>query len=124
MTKDESLKLAIGKIKSARDCHFAAIDPLLFEAEEILEQALAAPVQEPVGEVNRYGLDSHGRKWHGIHWYDPNVDVAHGTKLYTAPPAQPAVPDAIIEAGESPEFRDGWNECRETILQMLKARKA
>jgi hypothetical protein len=94
----------------------------------------AAPVQEPVGEVNRYGLDSHGRKWHGIHWYDPNVDVAHGTKLYTTPPAQPAteessatqpaVPDAIIEAGESPEFRDGWNECRETMLQMLKARKA
>jgi hypothetical protein len=36
--------------------------------------------------------------------------------------AQPAVPDAIIEAGESPEFRDGWNECRETMLQMLKAR--
>jgi hypothetical protein len=51
MTKDEALKLAIGKIKSARDCHFAAIDPLLFEAEEILEQALAAPtVQEPVQE--------------------------------------------------------------------------
>jgi hypothetical protein len=42
-----------------------------------------------VGEVNRYGLDSHGRKWHGIHWYDPNVDVPHGTKLYTSPQAQP-----------------------------------
>jgi len=46
-----------------------------------------APVQEPVGEVNRYGLDSHGRKWHGIYWYDANVDVPHGTKLYTTPPA-------------------------------------
>ena len=44
------------------------------------------PEQEPVGEVNRYGLDSHGRKWHGIHWYDANVDVPHGTKLYTTPP--------------------------------------
>ena len=44
--------------------------------------------QEPVGEVNRYGLDSHGRKWHGIYWYDPNVDVPHGTKLYTSSPAQ------------------------------------
>jgi len=42
----------------------------------------------------------------------------------TTPPAHPAVPDAIIEAGESPEFRDGWNECRETMLQMLKARTA
>jgi hypothetical protein len=52
-----------------------------------LKEAQPAPVQEPVGEVNRYGLDSHGRKWHGIYWYDPNVDVAHGTKLYTTPPA-------------------------------------
>jgi hypothetical protein len=50
------------------------------------KRAQPAPAQ-PVGEVNRYGLDSHGRKWHGIHWYDPNVDVAHGTKLYTTPPA-------------------------------------
>jgi hypothetical protein len=55
MTKDEALKLAIGKIKSARDCHFAAIDPLLFEAEEILEQALAAPtVQEPVAWMHEW----------------------------------------------------------------------
>jgi hypothetical protein len=43
MTKDEALKLALGKIKSARNCHFAAIDNWLFEAEEILEQALATP---------------------------------------------------------------------------------
>jgi len=33
---------------------------------------------------------------------------------------QPAVPDAIIEAGESPDYRDGWNDCRQT---MLKARE-
>jgi hypothetical protein len=66
MTKDEALKLAIGKIKSARDCHFAAIDPLLFEAEEILEQALAAPVQEPVAirdaivvSLLREGINKH-----------------------------------------------------------------
>jgi hypothetical protein len=55
-TKDEALKLAIGKIKSARDCCFAEIDTLLFEAEEILEQVLAAPVQEPV----EFGM--HGEK--------------------------------------------------------------
>ena len=51
MDKDKALKLALGKIKSARDCPFSAIDALLFEAEGILEQALAsqpAPVQEPV----------------------------------------------------------------------------
>jgi hypothetical protein len=59
-----------------------------------IRDAAQPGVQEPVGEVNRYGLDSHGRKWHGIHWYDPNVDVAHGTKLYTTPPAQPATEES------------------------------
>lgn len=48
MNKDEALKLALGKVKSARYCDFEAIDTLVFEAEELLEQALAAPVQEPV----------------------------------------------------------------------------
>jgi len=44
----EALKLALSKIKSARDCHPNAVQELIFEAEELLEQALAAPVQEPV----------------------------------------------------------------------------
>jgi hypothetical protein len=48
----------------------------------------------------------------------------HMSEIKRLKEAQPAVPDAIIEAGESPEFRDGWNECRETMLQMLKARSA
>jgi hypothetical protein len=44
-----------------------------------------------------------------------------GTKLYTTPPAaQPAVPDAIIEAGESPDYRDGWNDCRAEMLKGMK----
>jgi hypothetical protein len=89
-----------------------------------IKQARAAPtVQEPVAW--RY-TDSRGHyRYRG---YVPGFDVEYSLlkpqALYTTPPAQPAVPDAIIEAGESPEFRDGWNECRETILQMLKARKA
>ena len=39
-----------------------------------------------------------------------------------AQPAQPAVPDAITDIGENPDYRAGWNECRETMLQILKAR--
>jgi hypothetical protein len=36
--------------------------------------------------------------------------------------AQPAVPDAITDNSKNPEYRAGWNECRETMLQILKAR--
>jgi hypothetical protein len=35
--------------------------------------------------------------------------------------AQPAVPDAITDDSESPEYRTGWNDCRQA---MLKARDA
>ncbi len=38
--------------------------------------------------------------------------------------AQPAVPDAIVEAGESPDYRDGWNDCRQKMLEISKARTA
>ncbi len=41
--------------------------------------------QKPVAEVYRYGKDSHGREWHGVHWYDPNLNVPTGTKLVAAP---------------------------------------
>ena len=43
-------------------------------------------------------------------------------KALSTPPAQPAVPDAITDIGEDPKYRAGWNECRETMLQILKAR--
>jgi hypothetical protein len=39
-----------------------------------------------------------------------------------APTAQPAVPDAITNIGEDPKYRAGWNECRETMMEMMKAR--
>lgn len=35
-----------------------------------------------VGEVTRTGSDSPGRPWHGINWYDPDLNVPSGTKLY------------------------------------------
>jgi len=53
-TARSAMKLALGKIKSARDCHPNAVNTLLFEAEEILEEALEKPdfwegyVPEPV----------------------------------------------------------------------------
>jgi hypothetical protein len=36
-------------------------------------------------------------------------------------PAQlPALPDAITDDSESPEYRTGWNECREVMKGMMK----
>ncbi len=34
------------------------------------------------------------------------------------PPTQPAVPDAITDNSESPEYKSGWNECRELTIKM------
>jgi hypothetical protein len=33
---------------------------------------------------------------------------------------QQALPDAITDNSESPEFRAGWNECREVMAGMMK----
>jgi hypothetical protein len=92
MTKDEALNK---KAENARELglDYEPVAPVQEDwgpGPHECHSLTAAPVQEPVGEVNRYGLDSHGRKWHGIYWYDANVDVPHGTKLYTTKPAQPA----------------------------------
>lgn len=75
-----------------------------------LRQALEQK-QEPVGEVNRHGLDSHGRKWHGIHWYDANVDVPHGTKLYTEPPQRNPLTEMQIEAISKGIERSDFFDC-------------
>ena len=83
VTKDEALKLAQRALSNKN-----ASTKSIYEALAAIKEALAHPAQEPVGEVNRYGRDSHGRQWHGIHWYDANVDVPHGTKLYTTPQQQ------------------------------------
>ncbi len=71
-----------------------------------------APAPAAVGEVTRYGLDSSGRQWHGIHWYDPNVQVAHGTKLYTQAQVQEQAKEPSLSARE---------DARERILAALIA---
>jgi hypothetical protein len=46
--------------------------------------------------------------------------VAQLVARLATPPAQQAVPDAITDIGENPDYRAGWNECRETMLEMMK----
>jgi hypothetical protein len=40
----------------------------------------------------------------------------------TTPPAQQAVPDAIhhTDLSESLEYIQGWNDCRQAVLEMMK----
>ena len=41
--------------------------------------------------------------------------------LYTTPPAQPAVPDAIgPNEDELPAYAAGWNDCRQAMMEMMK----
>jgi hypothetical protein len=44
--------------------------------------------------------------------------------FYTTPPAQPVVPDAMTSADiqEHIEYVAGWNDCRQAMLEMMKAR--
>jgi hypothetical protein len=123
MDKDEALPFGVGgglvaiKTLLSRDpCVHANTAIEMIEA--ILKEHPAAPVQGPVAW--RWKLGDSGWQLEDV---EPSAVQPKAViePLYTTPPA-PAVPDAIIEAGESPEFRDGWNQCRETMLQMLKAR--
>jgi hypothetical protein len=115
---DETLKLAkeCGATTYTNrhypDAAAVTFSPLAWE--KFCEQACSAPpVQEAVATV-KAKRDGGGTF---VHW--TQLPVA-GMKLYTA--AQPAVPDAITDNSENPDYRAGWNECRETMLEMMKAR--
>jgi hypothetical protein len=63
---------------------------------------------------------------HGLMWSDALVAAWEGaeadyTDEMTRAMAQPAVPDSITDNSESPEYRAGWNECRELTIQMRKS---
>jgi hypothetical protein len=92
------------------------------------QPAQPAPVQEPVGEVREEKqrhfdddgcvIGSYFKKTVTSGVYK----LPHGTKLYTTPPAQTAVPDAIhhTDLSESLEYIQGWNDCRQAMLEMMK----
>jgi len=80
MTKEEALKLALEALTYIHAETSTDEDELIDEAITAIKEALAQPVQEPVGSVVRW-LD--GSLVHG--WFgDPPPE---GTLLYITPPA-------------------------------------
>jgi hypothetical protein len=130
-TKDEALQMCLEYIET--DAHERKY------VRHAIKQALAAQqehepenepyvslasVQEPVGW---FKYDKVSGCWHPQHdEFAPTHAVREGWKqLYTTPPAQPAVPDAIgPNEDELPAYAAGWNDCRQTMLEILKARTA
>jgi hypothetical protein len=77
-----------------------------------------APVQEPVaqepltdGYVQLVPDKCDRIVWRTRYFHLP---------IANTPPAQPAVPDAITDDSESPEYRTGWNDCRQAMMEMMK----
>jgi hypothetical protein len=136
MTKDEALKLALEALKhidyedNDRDFLFPYQCTMLDKAITAIKQALAAQ-PEPDG----WAISYDGKTPYAI-WdegdgplLDLEVKRQGGTccklPIYTTPPAaQSAVPDALTSADiqEHIEYVAGWNECRQTMLEILKAR--
>jgi hypothetical protein len=122
MTKNEALDLALEALESERP-YLGPMPSKTVKAITAIKQALAQPVQEPVawamyqrGRLQSFWLDKGDA-------YDFEFTSEHEWKpLYTTPPAQPAVPDAIhhTDLSESLEYIQGWNDCRQAMMEMMK----
>jgi hypothetical protein len=92
----------------------------LFPLHTTLPAAQPASVQEPI-----YQMQMMDGKWIDQAKQSYEYNKAHGNTVrivYTTPPAQPAVPDAMTSADiqEHIEYVAGWNECRQAMLEMMK----
>lgn len=128
MTKDKALDLALEVLESATPKYTrqrkdqrtlgGTLDYWKLEQHQRLKaitaikQARSAPVQEPVALV----ID-------GV-LVKSSLPEKYTGHLYTTPPnvatplAAPVVPDVMTTAeGEHPEYVQGWNDCRQLMLQ-------
>ena len=76
---------------------------------------LATAQQQPVAYLCENAV---GHKY--FRWKKPS-STYKPIALYTTPPAQLAVPDAIgPNEDELPSYAAGWNDCRALMLEMRK----
>ena len=96
--------------------HWAGETHLLMAAHDALRTALAAQQKaEPVAYLCENAV---GHKY--FRWKKPS-STYKPIALYTTPPAQLAVPDAIgPNEDELPSYAAGWNDCRQLMLEMRK----
>jgi hypothetical protein len=136
MDKDEALDLALEELENCADLLKVFEAPLdscvgaaMLGAEKAItaiKQALAAPVQPVAQWQKRHPARTDG-EWENTNEHDAKWwrDKAQGWEiraLYTTPPAQPAVPDALTSADieEHIEYVAGWNDCRQAMMEMMK----
>jgi hypothetical protein len=121
--KDEALRLALEALKQSKTTtSIKIVYGLCDKAIAAIKQALAqpAPVQEPVAwlrDPKHYPAED--KIMPHVTWEKERLNT---TPLYTAPPAHPAVPDAMTSADiqEHIEYVAGWNDCRQAMLEMMK----
>jgi uncharacterized protein YqcC (DUF446 family) len=129
--RDEALKLALEALEAETDPNWEcnSYHPKIWEAITAIKQALAAQpaVQESVAWRNaaiRVGEDlcSVGPFGYYDMTADQWLDWALSVVTVHAPPAQPAVPDAIhhTDLSEHPQYIEGWNDCRAEMLKGMK----
>jgi hypothetical protein len=120
------------------------------DAITAIQKALAAPVQEPVVFYRCNGCGHAYEQVHPTSCdcmeaggferveYYTTLHAQPAPEQYTAleqaltrlqkryaeleakAAAQPAVPDAITDNSENPEYRAGWNDCRQAMMEMMK----